>query len=362
MRISRTDLCLMAVFALGACHSKKGGHAEVMILTRPLQQDTTVSREYGCQINSCKNIKVTAPKRGYLKTGDLKEGQHVNAGDVMFRIEPGASRMALNRAQAEAQVAKLAFENTERRLKSHDATDQELSLAKAAWHDKLALVKMAQSDEEVSTIKAPFSGLVGRLPLPEGSLVDQGSALTMLTDNSEMLAFFNVSDMEYREYAAQPEQNKQVTLVLANGRIFNQPGRINSIEAKVDEQSGMTLLHADFANPTGLLRNGESGIVRMWKTIKHAVLVPKKAMFEKRNHRYVFVVGKDQVIRQREIKVSAELEDLFVVSEGVSTDDTIVLAGLGQAKDGSKAEGAEFEAPEKAFAHLKLTVGAAGGR
>lgn len=345
----------MAAFTLGACDSKKGGHAEVMVLTHPLQQDTTISREYGCQLNSCRNTKVTAPERGYLKTGDLKEGRHVNAGDVLFKIVPGSSRIALNRAEAVAEVAKVVFENTERRLKNQQATDQELSEAKDQWDEKLALVKVAQSDEGVHTIKAPFSGLMGRLLLPEGSLVDQDAVLTTLTDNSEMRAFFNVPEAEYREYAAQgqPEQTKQVTLVLANGKVFDQTGRLNVAEEKVDAQSGMTPLRADFANPTGLLRNGVSGIIRVWKTIRQAVLVPQQATFEKRGHHYVFVVGKDQVMKQREIKVSAELENLFVVGEGVGADDTIVFAGLGLAKDGAKAEGVEFEAPEKAFAHLK---------
>lgn len=349
-------LCLLAAFTLGACHSEKGGHAAVMVLTHPLKQDTTIAREYACQINSCKNIKVLAPERGYLKLGNLKEGQHVNEGDVMFKIVPGSLRAALNRAEAVEQVAKAVFENTKRRRQNQRATDQEVSEAKEQWDEKQALVKVAQSDEGMNLIKAPFSGLLGRLPLPEGSLVDQGAVLTTLSDNSEMRVVFNVSEAESREYAAQAQkgENKQVTLVLANGRIFDQPGRLNVTEGKMDEKSGLTPMHADFANPTGLLRNGESGILRVWKMIKKAVLVPQNATFEERDHHYVYVVGKDQVMKQREIKISAELENLFVVSEGVGVDDTIVFAGLGQAKDGAKAEGAEFEAPEKAFAHLKL--------
>lgn len=346
----------MAAFTLGACHSKKSGNAAVMVLTHPLQQDTTISREYACQINSRRYVKVLAPERGYLKLGNVKEGQHVNAGDVMFKIVPGSKRMAMNRAEAVAEVAKGVFENTERRLKNQQATDQELSEAKAQWDEKLELVKVAQGDEGVNTIKAPFSGLMGRLPLAEGSLVDQGAVLTTLSDNTEMQVVFNVPEAESREYAAQAQtgENKQVTLVLANGKIFDQPGRLNVTEGKIDEKSGLTPMHADFANPTGLLRNGESGVLRVWKMIKQAVLVPQNATFEIRDHHYVYVVGKDQVMKHREIKVSAELENLFVVSEGVGADDTIVFAGLGLAKDGAKAEGAEFEAPEKAFAHLRI--------
>lgn len=346
----------MAAFTLGACHSKKGGKTTVMMLTHPLQQDTTISREYACQINSRRKVKVLAPERGYLKVGDVKEGQQVNAGDVMFKIVPGTKRTAQNRAEAVEQVAKAVFENTERRLKNQQATDQELSEAKAQWDEKLELVKVAQSDEGVNTIKAPFSGLMGRLLLAEGSLVDQGAVLTTLSDNSEMQVVFNVSEADSQEYAAQAQtgENKQVTLVLANGKIFDQPGRLNVTEGKLDEKSGLTPMHAEFANPTGLLRNGESGMVRVWKMIKQAVLVPQNATFEKRDHHYVYVVEKDQVVKQREIKISAELENLFVVSEGVGAEDTIVFSGLGLAKDGAKAEGAEIEAPEKAFAHLMI--------
>lgn len=349
-------LCLMAAFTLGACHSKKGGQAEALILTHPLKRDTTISREYACRINSCQNIKVLAAERGYLKLGNVKEGQQVNAGDVMFKIVPGSKRTALNRAENVAAVAKSVFENTARRLKNQQATDQELSEAKAQWDEKLELVKVAQGDEGVNTIKAPFSGLMGRLLLPEGSLVEQGAVLTTLMDNSVMWCHFNVSEAEYREYAAQAktEEKQQVTLVLANGQIFNQPGRINFVDAKLDTQSETVPFRADFANPTGLLRNGESGIIRMWKTIKQAVLVPQIATMEERGKHYVFVIGKDHLMQKKQIAIAAELEDLFIVSEGLGVNDMIVFKGLSQAKDGATAEEYEFEEPEKAFARLKI--------
>ena len=145
VRTAQMGVCLMAAFTLGACHAKKGGHAAVMVLTHPLQQDTTISREYACQINSRMNVKVVAPERGFLKLGNLKEGQHVNAGDVMFKIVPGSKRTALNRAEAVEQVAKAVFENTERRLKNQQATDQELSEAKDQWDEKLELVKVEEA-------------------------------------------------------------------------------------------------------------------------------------------------------------------------------------------------------------------------
>jgi membrane fusion protein (multidrug efflux system) len=348
-------LGLLAVFTLGACHRKESGHHEVLMLTHPLQQDTTITREYTGQIKSCKNFKVIAADHGYLETSHLKEGQQVKAGDVMFKIMPGGYKTALNRAESEAEVAKTAFEAMERRQKKQEASDNDVARAKAQWDDKLAQVKVAQSDEGLSMIKAPFSGMVGRLTLPEGSLVSKGTLLTTLTDNSEMWVYFNVREPESREYAAQgqPEENKQVALVLANGKTFDQPGRVNGTEAKLDADDGPTTFRAVFPNPTGVLRNGASGIIRMRKTIKQAVLVPQSATIEKRDHHYVFVVGKDHVMKQRQVTISAEVGDLFVVSDGVGVGDTIIFAGLGQAKDGAKAEGGEFEEPEKAFAHLK---------
>lgn len=352
---------LLASMAPSGCHKEQ--HAETeheaeeakLITTRPLKRDTVVSREYVCQIRSCRNIEVRALERGYLERIDVKEGQQVTEGQPMFKILPLVYQAELKRAEAEAQAAQVEYENTRRLAENKVVSDTELAISKAKLEKAQAEVNLAQTHLGFTEIKAPFPGLMDRLLLRQGSLVDEGDQLTSLSDNSEMWAYFNVPEAEYLEYAStpQPEERKKVSLIMANGKRFDQPGRINVIEAEFNSETGTIPFRADFSNPSGLLRHGETGNIEMRKLVKDAILIPQKATFEILDHHYVYIVGKDDVITQQRVHIAEELEDLFIISEGLTEKDTIVLEGLRQARPGHKAE-CEFEEPEEAFKHLKL--------
>ena len=171
-----------------------------------------------------------------------------------------------------------------------------------------------------------------------------------------MWVYFNVPERRYLEYMADPNNKTdlQIELVLANGKKFNQVGTIGAIEADFNNETGNIKFRADFPNPDRLLRHGETGNIRMKKLVKDALLVPQKSTFEILDHHYVFVVGKDEIIKQERIHVVEEVEDLFIISSGVSVDDRIIFEGMRQARDGDKAGEYNFEKPESAFKDLKL--------
>ena len=353
---------MLASILVSSCHHEEAEHEHEhaekeaqLIVTRPLKRDTVVTREYVCQIHSCRNIEVRALERGYLESISVKEGQRVKEGEPMFKIMPLVYQAELKRAEAESQAAKVDYENTKRLAENKVVSETELALAKAKWDKMLAEVNLAQAHLGFTDIHAPFPGLMDKLHLRPGSLVDEGDLLTTLSDNSEMWVYFNVPEAEYLDYASevQPDERKVVSLVMANGKVFKQPGRVNVIEAEFNNQTGTIPFRADFPNPDGLLRHGETGNIQMKKMVRGALLIPQKATFEILDHHYVFIVGKDDILVQQRIHISEEIEDLFIVSEGLTDKDKIVLEGLRQAKTGAKAE-YEFEEPEKAFKNLKL--------
>ena len=352
---------LMVSMVFSGCQKKEAEHEEKeeepkLILTNPIKRDTLVTREYVCQIRSCRNIELRAVERGYLQSVFVKEGQLVKEGDPMFKILPLVYQAELTSAEAEAQVAKVEYENTKRLTENKVVSDKELAISKAKWEQKLAVMGLAQAHLGFTNINAPFSGLMDRLHLRNGSLVDEGDLLTTLSDNSEMWIYFNVPEAEYLDYMSevQPEERKNVELLMANGKIFNQVGKVNVIEAEFNNQTGTIPFRADFPNPDRLLRHGETGNIRMKKLVKDALLVPQKSTFEILDHHYVFVVGKDEIIKQERIHVVEEVEDLFIISSGVSVDDRIIFEGMRQARDGDKAGEYNFEKPESAFKDLKL--------
>src|SRR6185503_13016139 len=127
-------------------------------------------------------------------------------------------------------------------------------------------------------------------------------------------------EARYLEYMTTPiaERDAQkIELVLANGNKFTQPGKIGAIGTKFNNENGNVCFRADFQNPDHLLRHGMTGSVLIHKTIKNALVIPQRATFEVLDKQYVFVVGKDDVVRQREIKVQNELENVFVIKSGL---------------------------------------------
>lgn len=337
-------------------HEEAHEHEEpILIVTSPLQRDTMVKREYVCQIHSIQNIEVRAMERGYLEATNVKEGQQVNEGDSMFKILPLVYQAELKRAKAEVQATQVEYDNTKRLSDSKVVSDTELAMIEAKLEKAQADVDLAEAHLGFAEIKAPFPGLVDRLLVRKGSLVDEGDLLTTLSDNSQMWVYFNVTEAEYLDFVSeeQPDERKNVRLIMANGEFFNQKGRVNVIEAEFDNETGTIPFRADFPNPDGLLRHGGTGNIQMKKRIKDAVLVPQKATFEILDHHYVFVVGEDDVVTQRRIHIIEELEDVFLISEGVTGKDKIVLEGLRHVKSGKKIE-YEFEKPDEVFDNLKL--------
>jgi membrane fusion protein (multidrug efflux system) len=219
-----------------------------------------------------------------------------------------------------------------------------------------AKVKLAEAEWSFTVIKAPFDGIMDRLRQQKGSLVKKEEVLTTLSDNEVMWVYFNVPERRYLEYMAagnQGKEDRRIEPMLADGSKFPYSGTIGTIEAQFNNETGTISFRADFPNRDGLLRYGQTGNVLIHRTWKNAVVIPQRATFEILDKRYVYVVGEDEVARQREIVVSRnELEDIFIIEKGLDVNDKFVLEGVRQVHDGAKVE-YEFRKPEEALANQK---------
>lgn len=138
--------------------------------------------------------------------------------------------------------------------------------------------------------------------------------------------------------------------MLPNGNKFKVPGKIGAIGTKFNNENGNVSFRADFPNPDHLLRHGMTGNILIHKTVKNAIVIPQRATFEILDKQYVYVVDKDNVVHQREIKVQNELENTFVIKSGLSADEKIVYEGTRQVHDGEKVE-FEYAPPEQVMAN-----------
>lgn len=357
MKRATFTLALGISLVLTACHSKKEEKdvSTIYTTTSPLKKDTLITTEYVAQIQSGKNIEVRAQEKGFLEKIYVDEGQYVKAGQVLFKIMPQMYQADVMKAAAEVEQARIDYQNASALAKNDIVAQNEKAMAKAKLDGAKADLRSAQLHLSFTTIKAPFSGVINRIPLKQGSLVNEGDLLTSLSDNTNVYAYFNLSETEYLNYQAQAAErsNKDVDLVLANGDKFQEKGIVQNIEGEFNNETGNIALRAKFVNPNQLLRNGQSGKIQMNIPVKGAVIIPQKATFEIQDQKYVFVVGKNGKVASRAIKVAYILQDVYILQSGLSEGDRFLLEGLQKVKEDDKVN-TKYQAPEQVLQSLKL--------
>ncbi len=340
-----------------SCKDKKEEKEETAIypVTSPLKMDTMIDKEFVSQIASEKNIEIRAMEKGFLEKTYVDEGQYVKAGQVLFKIMPQIYQADVLKSKAQVAQAEIDLQNAVTLASGNVVSINEKRMAKAKLDAAKADLNLAQTHLSFTTIKAPFSGIINKLPLKVGSLVDEGDLLTSLSDNSEIHAYFNVSEPEYINYQTHSAErgNNLVSLILANGETFPEKGIIQTMDGEFDNETGNIAFRAKFANPNQLLRNGQTGKIRMTLPLKNALIIPQKATYEIQDQTYVFVVDKNGVVKSKNIKIAYALPDVYVVSEGLSSNDKFLLEGVQKVKDDQKVE-TKFQDPKKVVNSLKL--------
>lgn len=352
-----SSIMLSTILLVVSCNNKKEEKEEATVypVTSPVKMDTVINKEYVAQIQSVKNIEVRAQEKGFLEKIYVDEGQYVHAGQTLFRIMPQLYQAELLKAKAEVEQATIELKNASTLASNNIVSKNERAMAKAKLDAANAEAKLAQIHLSFTDIKAPFSGIINRLPLKLGSLVDEGDLLTSLSDNSNVYTYFNVSEPEYLNYQTNiaTRGSQSVNLIMANGDVFPQTGEIQTIEGEFDNETGNIAFRAKFPNPDKLLRNGQTGKVQMTLPLKNALIIPQKATYEIQDQKYVFVIDKNGVAKSRNIKIAYELPDLYVVASGISEGDKILLEGVQKVKDDQKVQ-TKFQDPKKVLQSLKL--------
>jgi membrane fusion protein, multidrug efflux system len=352
-----TLMSLCAIICHTSCTSEKKVKEETgkYKVTSPLIIDTSFVKEYVSQIKSVRNIEIRTQEKGYLQKIFVDEGQFVKAGQVLFQIMPKIYEAELLKAQAEARASEIELNNTKVLSDKNVISKNEFAMAKAKLDQARAEVALAKIHLSFTEIRAPFSGTIDRIPLKLGSLVDEGQLLTSLSDNSQVFAYFNVSEPEYLDYKtnAKDRGSNKVSLLLANNQPLKYQGEVETVESEFDHETGNIAFRAKFPNPDNLLKNGETGKVEMTVPVRHALIIPQKATYEVQEKIYVFVVDKNGVVRSRNITITNQMPDLYVVGSGLAETDKVLVEGVQKVKDNDKID-TEFVAPKEVITHLKL--------
>lgn len=325
---------------------------ETFPVTAAIEVDTFAYTHYVAEIHALQNVEIRARVNGYLEKIHVDEGSYVKKDQLLFSInskeyaeELGKASALYHSATAEVKAAELELKSVLQLSDKKIISPLEIELAKNRLEAQKSKMEEARANQAYARlrlsqteIRAPFNGIINRIPHKIGSLIDEGVLLTSISENDEVFAYFDVSEKEYLNYArgklADSAGAKQVTLVLADGSEHPYPGYIETIEGIIDQNTGNIAFRARFKNPDKIIKHGASGKVRLRKEYKNAVIIPQKSTFEIQDKLYVYKVDKNNRLRMHNIETAYRLPHIYIISKGLKAGDRLVYEGIQNVKDG----------------------------
>jgi len=352
--MNKTQLLVafLSCLILTSCQSKKEEKTEAgkYTVTSPVLMDTSFTKEYVAQIQSLQNIEIRAKVKGFIESINVDEGQVVKKGQLLFTIRPREYEAELAKAQAQVKTAELEMLNVKTLADKGIVSKNELALSVAKLNEVKAEAAMAELYVSYTKITAPFDGIIDRIKFKAGSLIDEGTLLTTLSNNKEVYAYFNVTEQEYLDFKTQASSKSKMAakLLLANNQPHKYKGVIETIEGEFDNNTGTIAFRAKFPNPELLLKHGETGKVQLTVDLKNALIIPQKATFEVQDKMYVFVVDQNNVVKTRGIVIKQKISNIYIIESGIQPTDKILLEGIQSVKEDEKIESV-FVSPQQAL-------------
>ncbi len=315
--------------------------------------DTAIHQDYVADIRALKNVEIRSRLTGFLEHIYVDEGSEVSQGQPLFKLneveyasEVARSEAVLESAIADAKTMALEVDRTKLLVEKNivSKTDLEVASAKlAAAESKIkeakSLLQHAKTQLAYTTVRAPFAGRIDRIPLKEGSLLEEGNLLTSISDLSQVYAYFDISEQEYLSIVANDsvrtvDFNLPVTLTLANGVQYPYAGTAEFAENAFEETTGTISLRARFPNPEGLIKHAASGKVSVPMQRRENLAVHQKSVFEIQDRTYVYKVDQGNKLVMTPFRAGPRIGHYYLVEEGLGAGDTIVYEGVQNLRDG----------------------------
>lgn len=317
-----------------------------------------LSTSYPATIKGIQDIEIRPKVGGFITKVHVDEGDFVHKGQVLFSIDRVQYEAAVKSAEAAVRVAKTTVSTQELTVKNKkmlhsqgiisdydmEMAENELASAQAQLASANAQLVDAKNNLSFCSVTSPSDGVVGTIPYRVGSLVSSTTAepLTTVSNISEMYVYFSMTEKQLLEYTKGTDGVQgalaaipPVNLRLVDGSLYDQTGKVTNVSGVIDIATGSVSMRATFDNPQKILRSGGTGSIVIPVRDSSAIQVPQKATYEIQDKRFVYVVGKNNKVKNTEITVLSQNDGTnYVVTSGLKVGDRIVVEGINTLNDG----------------------------
>ncbi len=335
-------------------HSRQGGFGgPVAVIAKPAETaDVPVYLEGVGSVKALNTATIRAQVDGRLVSVNFKEGQDVKKGDLLAKIDPATYQAQLDQAVAKKALDEALLANTRHDLErfqkvgtlaiSQQQIDTQIALIKqqeAQVKSDVAAIENAQAILGYTTIVAPFDGRTGLRLVDEGNLVHAGDTggIVVITQVQPISVLFTLPQQELPTLTKAIQSGTLTAHALStDSQTELDTGSLKVIDNQVDQQTGTIRLKAEFPNEKRQLWPGQFVNVRLLvDTLKDVIVAPTEAVQRGPDGTYVFVVGPDNTVQMRDVKIARQDETYAVIADGLKAGEKVVTSGFSRLKDGA---------------------------
>jgi RND family efflux transporter MFP subunit len=379
-------LTLAAVVFLSGCEraaESRPAPPPTVTVSRPLNLDVIQWDAYSAYLSSPDTSNVEARVSGLVEEAPFQEGAIVHKGDLLFQIDPrqfqadyDSKKAAVSQATSIADQARVHLRRYAEVVGTRAVSQDDYDSAKASYEEARASLEAAGAALEASSlylqwtrVTAPISGRISRMNVQVGNLVNGGSGqatlLTTIVSIDPIYCYINVPESAALRYQVLAIQEKYANvagaaipcfLELENETSFSHGGVIDFVDNQIDTSTGTVQMRGVFANPTGLLTPGLFALMRIPGSGRYkALLIPDEAVNTDQNERFVLIVDKDGLVQRRPVKLGALFGTLRSITDGLRSDEWVIVNGVQSAQPGVKVKPHEALVPTKSLEALEST-------
>src|ERR1700733_10395026 len=353
-----------ACVLLGACHSAKSpsaGEPPAVLVTRVVQRDVPIYREWVAQLNGSVNAQISPKVTGYIVKRNYKEGYFVTKGQILFEIDPRPLRASLDQAKATVAGAAANLGNSKLNVARDTPLAKEKAIAQSQLDNEVQAMKANQAALDAALaeqqtaelnlawtkVRSPIDGIAGVAAAQVGNLVSTTSVLTNVSQMDPIRAYFSISESDYLSIAPRLSMivhgeasssvlgDAEAQFIQANGLPFNAQGRFVLVGREVNNTTGTIQFATEFQNKGAILRPGGFGRVRIKiGTAKDALLIPQRAVNEVQGEYQVVVLSGDNKAEFRSVEVGERSGGDWIITKGLELNERVMVEGFQRLRNG----------------------------